>query len=95
MESYVLQSNLCSPKKGASFAFGTPKNGKGRTLTPAPFVMEILKNTRKSNPFIACKSGLHGMTKDFLIWYLRSLVEIISVSGQFVVFYKKAGRCRD
>ena len=34
-------------KKGASFAFGTPKNGKGRTLTPAPFVMEILKKHKK------------------------------------------------
>ena len=30
------------------------------------------------------------MMKDFLIWYLRSLVEIISVSGQFVEFYKKS-----
>ena len=30
-------------RKGRPYSFGTPKNGKGRTLTPAPFVMDILK----------------------------------------------------
>ncbi len=30
------------------------------------------------------------MTEDFLIWYLRSLMEIISVNGQFAEFYKKS-----
>ncbi len=30
-------------RKGRPYSFGTPKNGKGRTLTPAPFVMDVLK----------------------------------------------------
>ena len=34
-------------KKGKPFSFGTPKNGKGRTLTPAPFVMNVLKEHKR------------------------------------------------
>ena len=34
-------------KKGRSFIFGTPKNGKGRTLMPAPFVMDVLKEHKR------------------------------------------------
>ena len=34
-------------KKGNPFSFGTPKNGKGRTLTPAPFVMNVLKEHKR------------------------------------------------
>ena len=35
-------------KKEASFTFGSPKNGKGRTLTPAPFVMKALKEQKEA-----------------------------------------------
>lgn len=44
-------------KKGASFVFGTPKNGKGRTLTPAPFVMEALKEHKKAQNLHRMKIG--------------------------------------
>ena len=44
-----ITKQLCQPrKKGAGYTFGTPKNGKGRTLTPAPFVMELLKKHKKA-----------------------------------------------
>ncbi|MBR6954157.1 MAG: site-specific integrase [Clostridia bacterium] len=44
----VVKQLVQPRKKGRSFSFGTPKNGKGRTLTPAPFVMEVLKEHKKA-----------------------------------------------
>ena len=44
-----VSKQLVQPrKKGGKFCFGTPKNGKGRTLSPAPFVMNILREHKKA-----------------------------------------------
>ena len=53
-----ITKQLVQPcKKGASFSFGTPKNGKGRILTPAPFVMETLKEHKKEQALHRLKIG--------------------------------------
>ena len=40
---YVKKQLLQSRKKEDGFRFGTPKNGKGRVIMPAPFLMKMLK----------------------------------------------------
>ena len=44
----VTKQLLQPRRKGRPFAYGTPKNGKGRTLTPAPFVMSVLSEHKKA-----------------------------------------------
>ena len=44
----VTKQLLQPRRKGRPFAYGTPKNGKGRTLTPAPFVMSVLCEHKKA-----------------------------------------------
>lgn len=34
-------------ERGAKYEWGTPKNGKGRILAPAPFVMDVLKKQQE------------------------------------------------
>ena len=34
-------------KKGGEYYYSPPKNGKSRTITPAPVVMDILKDHKK------------------------------------------------
>lgn len=42
-----IDKQLLRPrKKGDSFRFGSPKNGKERTITPAPSVMAMLKEQK-------------------------------------------------
>lgn len=43
----VAKQLLQPRKKGEVFRFGTLKNEKPRTLSPAPFVMQVLKNHKK------------------------------------------------
>jgi integrase len=44
----IVKQQLCKEKtKGGKFYIATTKNSKGRTLTVAPFVMDILRNVRK------------------------------------------------
>ena len=44
-----VSKQLVQPrKKGGKFCFGTPKNGKGRTLSPARFVMDVLQEHKKT-----------------------------------------------
>lgn len=44
----TVRQQLCREKeKGGSFYIATTKNSKGRTLTVAPFVMDILRNVKK------------------------------------------------
>lgn len=44
----TVKQQLCKEKiKGGKFYIATTKNSKGRTLTVAPFVMDILRNVRK------------------------------------------------
>ncbi|HAK22694.1 MAG TPA: site-specific integrase [Desulfovibrio sp.] len=53
-----ITKQLVQPrKKGASFSFGTPKNEKGRILTPAPFVMETLQEHKKEQALHRLKIG--------------------------------------
>ena len=40
---YVKKQLLQSRKKEDGFRFGTPKNGKGRVIMPAHFLMKMLK----------------------------------------------------
>jgi len=40
---HVEKQLVQTRKKGAVYHFGTLKNGKTRTITPAPFVMQVLK----------------------------------------------------
>lgn len=44
----VTKQLLQPRRKGRPFAYGTPKNGKGRTLTPVPFVMSVLSEHKKA-----------------------------------------------
>ena len=44
----VTKQLLQPRRKGRPFAYGTPKNGKGRTLTPAPFVVSVLSEHKKA-----------------------------------------------
>ena len=44
-------------KEGRSFSFGTPKNGKSRTLSPAPFVMETLQAHKKAKAKLRIAAG--------------------------------------
>ena len=44
----VIKQLVQPRKKGRSYTFGTPKNGKGRTLTPAPFVIDVLREHKKA-----------------------------------------------
>lgn len=42
-----VTKQLVQPRKrGGKYTFGTPKNGKGRSLMPAPFVIEVLRKHR-------------------------------------------------
>lgn len=44
----TIDKQLCRPRvKGASYRLDTPKNSKTRVITPAPFVMELLKQQRQ------------------------------------------------
>ena len=44
----TVRQQLCREKeKGGTFYIATTKNSKARTLTVAPFVMEILRNVKK------------------------------------------------
>lgn len=44
----TIKQQLCKPKaKGSEPYIGPTKNGKSRTIMPAPFVMEILKKVRQ------------------------------------------------
>ena len=44
----TVRQQLCKQKeKGGSFYIATTKNSKARTLTVAPFVMDILRNVKK------------------------------------------------
>ena len=43
---YVKKQLLQSQKKEDGFRFGTPKNGKGRVIMPAPFLMKMLKRRK-------------------------------------------------
>ncbi len=45
---HVTKQLVTPRKKGVAFHYSTTKNGKGRTLAPAPFVMDVLKNHRKA-----------------------------------------------
>ena len=43
-----VTKQLVQPRiKGRSYSFGTPKNGKGRMLTPAPMIMDVLKKHKR------------------------------------------------
>ena len=53
----VVKQLVQPRKKGRSFSFGTPKNGKGRTLSPAPFVMEVLKAHKKAQAELRIAAG--------------------------------------
>ena len=53
----VVKQLVQPRKKGRSFSFGTPKNGKGRTLSPAPFVMEVLKAHKKAQAKLRIAAG--------------------------------------
>ncbi len=42
-----ITKQLVQPrKKGDPFQYGSPKNGKARSITPAPFIMDVLLNHR-------------------------------------------------
>ena len=45
---HVKKQLLQPRKKGGAFKFGTLKNDKPRTIAPAPFIMEVLKEHKKS-----------------------------------------------
>ena len=40
---HVKKQLMNSRKKGISYQYGTPKNGKARSIAPAPFLMKMLK----------------------------------------------------
>ncbi len=44
---HVKKQLLQPRKKGGAFKFGTLKNDKPRTIAPAPFIMEVLKEHKK------------------------------------------------
>ena len=53
----VVKQLVQPRKKGRNYSFGTPKNGKGRTLTPAPFVMDVLKAHKKAQELQKSSAG--------------------------------------
>lgn len=49
---------LCPPRvKGATYAFGTLKNDKPRTITPAPYVMQLLKQRKREQNIQRLEAG--------------------------------------
>ena len=44
---HVKKQLLNSRKKGVSYQYGTPKNGKSRSLSPAPFLIRMLKEHKE------------------------------------------------
>lgn len=53
----TVDKQLYQPMKNGDYSFQTLKNGKSRTLSPAPFVMEILRNQRRRQAELRLKVG--------------------------------------
>ena len=53
----IRQQLLKEKKKGAQFYISSTKNDKARTITPAPFVMAVLKNVKRTQNENRLKAG--------------------------------------
>ena len=53
---------------GHEFQFTTLKNGKTRHITPAPFVMQILKKQRRNQAELQLKAGAFWQNKEGLVF---------------------------
>ena len=53
----VVKQLVQPRKRGEKFRFGTLKNDKPRTLTPAPFVMDVLKNHKEKQNMLKEAAG--------------------------------------
>ncbi|MEA4899572.1 MAG: tyrosine-type recombinase/integrase [Christensenellaceae bacterium] len=54
----IIDKQLHRPRvKGGKYYFGPPKNDKARTITPAPFVMQVLKERKKQQTADRLRAG--------------------------------------
>lgn len=64
----VKQQLLRSKTKGGEYYFGTPKNGKGRVILPARFVMETLREEKRRQNQNRLKAGSAWQNADNLVF---------------------------
>lgn len=79
---HVNKQLVQTRKKGQEYHFGSLKNGKTRTIAPAPYVMDVLTNRKIDQEMDKSVQKVYGIRAISPIWYSLIRTALIYLSRQ-------------